>query len=59
MISSNFRDITGIYRNFLDIILYDVDIRKNSLIYPLPGGYQESFRIINSYAAFVSSDSVG
>ncbi len=37
-----------IYQIFLDIILYRVDIRKNSLIYPIRGGYPESFRIINS-----------
>ena len=37
-----------IYRQFLDIILYGVDIRTNSQIYPLQGGYPESFRIISS-----------
>lgn len=37
-----------IYRKFLDIILYEVNIRTNSQIYPLQGGYPESFRIISS-----------
>ncbi len=37
-----------IARKILDIILYGVNIRINSQIYPLQGGYPESFRLINS-----------
>ncbi len=42
-------DHRQIYRKFLDIMLCRVDIRKNSLIYPIQGGYPESFSLINSY----------
>lgn len=41
-----------ISRNLRDIILHRVNIQKVSQIYPLQGGYPESFRIINSYTAF-------
>ena len=37
-----------IYRKFLDIILYKLDIQKVSQIYPLQGRYPEIFCIINS-----------
>ncbi len=37
-----------IYRKFRYIMLFRVDIGQNPLIYPIQGGYSESFRIINS-----------
>ena len=40
-----------IYQKFRNIMLLKLQIWTNSLIYPIQGGYLESFRIINSYAS--------
>ena len=45
-IQKNSRYYLLIYRKFLDNILYEVNIQKISLIYPIQGGYPESFCII-------------
>ena len=37
-----------IYRKFRDITLLKIDIRTKSIIYPIQGGYPESFSIVNS-----------
>ena len=37
-----------IYRKFRSIMLFKADIRTNSLIYPIQGGYPEIFHMINS-----------